>query len=95
MRKIGFFDIYVNDMDRAQSFYETVLDTTLTTMGDPTNPIVNVAKALAEVDLVPVRWGRKFSNPEPVLSTVNGSCSTSKMIAKGLVEPVLDFLQAG
>jgi len=29
MRKIGFFDIYVEDMDRAQAFYETVLDTTL------------------------------------------------------------------
>jgi uncharacterized protein len=38
MRKIGWFDIYVNDMERAQAFYETVLDTTLTSMDDPNNP---------------------------------------------------------
>lgn len=38
MRKVGWFDIYVEDMDRAQRFYETVLDTTLTSMGDPNDP---------------------------------------------------------
>ncbi|MGH1503448.1 MAG: VOC family protein [Acidimicrobiales bacterium] len=38
MRKIGWFDIYVEDMDRAQAFYETVLDTTLTSMDDPNDP---------------------------------------------------------
>ena len=32
------FDIYVEDMDRAQAFYETVLDTTLEPMGDPNDP---------------------------------------------------------
>lgn len=42
MRKIGFFDIYVNDMDRAQAFYETVLDTTLTPMGDPNDDTVEM-----------------------------------------------------
>ena len=40
MRKIGFFDIYVDDIDRAQAFYETVLDTTLTPMGDPNDETV-------------------------------------------------------
>jgi uncharacterized protein len=38
MRKIGWFDIYVEDMDRAQAFYETVLDTRLTSMDDPNDP---------------------------------------------------------
>ncbi|MEM9035576.1 MAG: VOC family protein [Actinomycetota bacterium] len=38
MRKIGWFDIYVEDMDRAQDFYETVLDTTLASMDDPNDP---------------------------------------------------------
>ena len=38
MRKIGWFDIYVEDMDRAQAFYETVLETTLTSMDDPNDP---------------------------------------------------------
>jgi predicted enzyme related to lactoylglutathione lyase len=38
MRKIGWFDIYVEDMTRAQRFYETVLDTTLEPMDDPSNP---------------------------------------------------------
>lgn len=42
MRKIGFFDIYVDDMDRAQDFYETVLATTLTPMDDPTDPSVQM-----------------------------------------------------
>ncbi len=38
MRKINWFDIYVDDMDRARAFYETVLDTTLSPMGDPNDP---------------------------------------------------------
>lgn len=38
MRKIGWFDIYVDDMDRAQAFYEAVLDTKLDTMDDPNDP---------------------------------------------------------
>ncbi|MEM1333286.1 MAG: VOC family protein [Actinomycetota bacterium] len=38
MRKIGWFDIYVDDMERAQAFYETVLDTTLEPMDDPNDP---------------------------------------------------------
>lgn len=38
MRKVGWFDIYVEDMERAQAFYETVLGTSLTTMDDPNDP---------------------------------------------------------
>lgn len=38
MRKVGWFDIYVDDMDRAQAFYETLLDTTLSPMDDPNDP---------------------------------------------------------
>lgn len=33
---IGWFDIYVEDMDRAVTFYQTVLETELAEMGDPT-----------------------------------------------------------
>ena len=40
MRKVGWFDIYVDDMDRAQAFYETVLETTLESMDDPNDPSV-------------------------------------------------------
>ena len=42
MRIIGFFDIYVNDIDRAQAFYESVLETTLTPMGDPNDSTVQM-----------------------------------------------------
>ncbi len=42
MRKVGWFDIYVDDMDRAQQFYESVLDTTLAPMGDPNDPSVQM-----------------------------------------------------
>jgi predicted enzyme related to lactoylglutathione lyase len=38
MRKVGWFDIYVDDMARAQAFYEAVLDTELSPMDDPTDP---------------------------------------------------------
>jgi uncharacterized protein len=38
MRKVGWFDIYVEDMSRAQAFYETVLDTKLVPMDDPNSP---------------------------------------------------------
>lgn len=38
MRKVGWFDIYVEDMGRAQAFYETVLDTKLSPMDDPNDP---------------------------------------------------------
>ncbi|MDO6761684.1 VOC family protein [Tamlana sp. 2_MG-2023] len=34
---VVWFEIYVNDMDRATTFYEKVLQTTLEDMGDPTN----------------------------------------------------------
>ena len=37
---IGWFDIYVNDMDRAVSFYQSVLKQKLENMGDPTNSSV-------------------------------------------------------
>jgi uncharacterized protein len=38
MRKVGWFDIYVEDIDRAQAFYESVLDTKLSNMDDPNDP---------------------------------------------------------
>lgn len=36
MNAVGWFDIYVNDLDRATKFYEAVLDRKLEPMGDPT-----------------------------------------------------------
>lgn len=36
MNAVGWFDIYVEDMDRAVAFYETVLGSKLEPMGDPT-----------------------------------------------------------
>ena len=36
MNAVGWFDIYVDDLDRAVSFYESVLGRTLESMGDPT-----------------------------------------------------------
>lgn len=34
---VGWFEIYVDDMDRAVKFYETVFETTLTPLPDPTD----------------------------------------------------------
>jgi len=36
MNAIAWFDIYVEDLERAVGFYETVLGVTLEDMGDPT-----------------------------------------------------------
>ena len=36
MNAVGWFDIYVDDLDRAVAFYEAVLETKLEPMGDPT-----------------------------------------------------------
>lgn len=36
MNAVGWFDIYVNDLDRATAFYEAVLGQKLEAMGDPT-----------------------------------------------------------
>jgi hypothetical protein len=37
---IGWFDLYVQDMDRAVAFYEAVFDKRLVPMGDPTGETV-------------------------------------------------------
>jgi predicted enzyme related to lactoylglutathione lyase len=39
MNAIGWFDIYVDDLDRAVEFYETVLGCKLEPMGDPTGEL--------------------------------------------------------
>ena len=39
---IGWFDIYVSDMDRATNFYQTVLKQTLEAMQDPTDSSVQM-----------------------------------------------------
>jgi len=36
MNAVAWFDIYVDDIDRAVSFYEAILDVKLEAMGDPT-----------------------------------------------------------
>ena len=37
---VGWFDIYVNDMDRAANFYQAVFKQTLEDLGDPTDSSV-------------------------------------------------------
>ncbi len=36
MNAVGWFDIYVNEMERAEAFYKAVLDADLEDMADPT-----------------------------------------------------------
>lgn len=45
---ITWFDIYVEDIDRAVAFYETVLEISLGDMGDPSDPTI-VMKAFPSV----------------------------------------------
>ncbi len=39
---VGWFEIYVDDMNRATKFYETVFKTKLEQMSDPTNSLVQM-----------------------------------------------------
>ncbi len=39
---IGWFEIYVNDMERAKNFYQSIFDITLEKLGDPTGSNVNM-----------------------------------------------------
>ncbi len=42
---VGWFEIYVDDMERAQKFYEAVLQTTLSDLADPTEDMSATMKA--------------------------------------------------
>lgn len=39
---VGWFEIYVDDMSRAQTFYEAVLDVTLAPLGDPSDSSIHM-----------------------------------------------------
>lgn len=39
---VGWFEIYVNDMPRAQHFYESVLGVKLEALGDPNDPTIKM-----------------------------------------------------
>ncbi len=88
MRKIGFFDIYVNDIDRAQAFYETVLDTTLQPMDDPTDPTVQM-RAFGDDFTSHGAGGAlvklEFAKPGPGGSMVYFSCDDCE-VEQGRVE---------
>jgi predicted enzyme related to lactoylglutathione lyase len=47
---IGWFDIYVNDMDRAESFYRTVLQREFEQISDPTDESVVMRGFVTEMD---------------------------------------------
>ena len=47
---IGWFDIYVNDMERAAAFYQTVLRKELENMGDPTDSNVIMKSFLTDME---------------------------------------------
>ncbi|PWQ93506.1 VOC family protein [Leucothrix arctica] len=47
---IGWFDIYVNDMDRAAAFYQTVLERELENIGDPTDSSVIMKSFVTDME---------------------------------------------
>lgn len=47
---IGWFDIYVNDMDRAEAFYRTVLQREFEQISDPTDSSVVMRGFVTEMD---------------------------------------------
>lgn len=47
---IGWFDIFVNDMDRAEAFYRTVLQREFETISDPTDTSVIMKGFVTNMD---------------------------------------------
>lgn len=47
---IGWFDIYVNDMERAESFYRAVLQREFEDISDPTDSTVVMKSFVTEMD---------------------------------------------
>lgn len=47
---VGWFDIYVNDMDRAETFYKAVLQREFETISDPTDTSVIMKSFATEMD---------------------------------------------
>jgi predicted enzyme related to lactoylglutathione lyase len=61
---VGWFEIYVQDIDRAQAFYESVLGITMTDLPDPTTDGLKM---------------RMFSNDENVMTQTGASGALVKM----------------
>lgn len=105
MRKIGWFDIYVEDMERAQAFYETVLDTKLSSMDDPNDPTAQM-RAFGD-DFVSHGAGGalvklEYAKPGPGGSMVYFSCDDcaveeARVLAAGgsIVRPKFSIGQHG
>ncbi|WP_412972565.1 VOC family protein [Glaciecola sp. MF2-115] len=47
---VGWFEIYVNDIERAQKFYESVLKVSFETIGDPTDASVKMRAFPADME---------------------------------------------
>ena len=47
---IGWFDIFVNDMDRAVAFYQTVLQREMEDIGDPTDSSVIMKSFVTDME---------------------------------------------
>lgn len=88
MRKIGWFDIYVEDMNRAQAFYEQVLQTTLAPMDDSNDATVQM-RAFGDDFMSHGAGGAlvklEFARPGPGGSMVYFSCDDCS-VEQGRVE---------
>lgn len=53
---VGWFEIYVEDMDRATAFYQTVLAVELTLLTDPTEEQVHMMAFPSDMEKIRCRW---------------------------------------
>ena len=68
---IGWFDFYVNDMDRAAAFYQTVFEKTLEDMQDPTDS--NVLMKSFPTDMAAYGAGGALVKREGANSGIGGT----------------------
>ncbi len=47
---VGWFDIYVDDLSRAQQFYESVLDVKLDDFSDPSDPQIQMKSFTSDME---------------------------------------------
>ena len=93
---VVWFEIYVNDMDRAAKFYEKVLQISMEAMSDPTNPSVQM-KGFPN-DLEHYGAAGALVKMEAVKPSTNGSlvyfgCEDCKVLENRAVENGAEIIQ--
>lgn len=93
---VVWFEIYVNDMGRATTFYEKVLQVTMEDMSDPTN--LSIQMKCFPSDMENYGAGGALIKMDGMTPSTNGSliyfgCEDCKVLEDRAVENEVDIIQ--